>query len=112
MGTGRSLWSLMLAIVLVLSVCRPVAHGAGAPATGDMADLLPYVDPFIGTGSGHPSYGIGNEGGHVFPGAAYPHGMVQWSPDTTNGAGGYRYAQSTITGFSLTHFSGRGCASY
>ena len=31
-----------------------------------------YVNVFIGTG-GH---------GHTFPGATYPHGMVQLSPDT------------------------------
>lgn len=34
--------------------------------------LLDFVDPLIGTG-GH---------GHTFPGAAYPFGMVQLSPDT------------------------------
>lgn len=87
-----------------------------APAPGHAgaatADLAHYVDPFIGTGIGGPDYGIGNEGGHVFPGAGYPHGMVQWSPDTTALAGGYRYQQAVIHGFSLTHFSGRGCASY
>ncbi len=73
---------------------------------------MQYVDPFIGTGTGQPGYGLGNEGGHVFPGAAYPQGMVQWSPDTTNAAGGYRYTQHAINGFSLTHFSGRGCSAY
>ncbi|HNG90936.1 MAG TPA: hypothetical protein PK858_12050, partial [Saprospiraceae bacterium] len=35
-------------------------------------DLLPYVNPFIGTG-GH---------GHTFPGATAPFGMVQLSSDT------------------------------
>lgn len=97
---------------LLLALCpAPLATRADAIAPG-AHDLLPYVDPFIGTGSGQPGAGIGNEGGHVFPGAAYPHGMVQWSPDTTSGAGGYRYAQHSIHGFSLTHFSGRGCAAY
>jgi predicted alpha-1,2-mannosidase len=72
------------------------------------------VNPFIGTEPApqnlflHSAYDSGN----VFPGAAYPHGMVQWSPDTTTAAGGYRYNQSIIDGFSLTHFSGRGCAAY
>jgi len=34
--------------------------------------------------------------------------MVLWSPDTTAKAGGYRYEDNRIQGFSVTHFSGRG----
>ena len=64
------------------------------------------VDPFIGTGPD----------GHTFPGAALPFGMVQLSPDTQiryfkesyKWAAGYRYEDSTILGFSHTHFSGTG----
>ena len=69
-----------------------------------MAEKRPvdYVDPFIGTG-GH---------GHTFPGAVVPHGMVQVSPDTRNdnwdACAGYHYSDSTIMGFSQTHFSGTG----
>ena len=38
--------------------------------------------------------------------------MVQWSPDTSSRppGGGYDYADSAITGLSLTHVSGPGCA--
>lgn len=90
----------------------PAIQPSAALARADVPDLAALVDPFLGTGSAHPSYGIGNEGGHVFPGAAYPAGMVQWSPDTTQAAGGYRYEQLVVHGFSLTHFSGRGCSSY
>jgi len=61
-----------------------------------------YVDPFIGT----------DFFGHTFPGATLPYGMVQLSPDhDTNGwtyAAGYTYADSSIMGFSHTHFSGVG----
>ncbi|HWE63522.1 MAG TPA: GH92 family glycosyl hydrolase, partial [Chloroflexota bacterium] len=98
----------------LMAALFPAPSGARSDAgTGAQElNLLPSVDPFIGTGSGMPAYGLQNEGGHVFPGAAYPHGMVQWSPDTTEKAGGYRYVQSRIMGFSLTHFSGRGCAAY
>lgn len=72
-----------------------------------------YVDPFIGTDvSPADRFLAGFAGGNVFPGASFPHGMVQWSPDTTTAPGGYRYAQSVIQGFSLTHFSGRGCPAY
>ncbi|HZT99691.1 MAG TPA: GH92 family glycosyl hydrolase [Ktedonobacteraceae bacterium] len=84
-------------------------------ASGATSNLEPvqYVDPFIGTDPGTRYRAIsGFAGGHVFPGADFPHGMVQWSPDTTKDPGGYRYSQSSIYGFSLTHFSGRGCRSY
>lgn len=66
----------------------------------------PDVDPLIGTG----------EDGHTFPGAVVPFGMVQLSPDTQirhfrqsyKWSAGYRYEDSTILGFSHTHFSGAG----
>lgn len=59
--------------------------------------------------------GTGPEG-HTFPGATAPFGMVQLSPDTQirpfkqsyKWAAGYRYEDSTILGFSHTHFSGAG----
>jgi predicted alpha-1,2-mannosidase len=65
-------------------------------------DILRFVNPLIGT-AGH---------GHTFPGATYPFGMVQLSPD--NGVqdwdwcSGYNHADSIIAGFSHTHFSGTG----
>lgn len=72
-----------------------------------------YVNPIIGT----------NGMGHTFPGACVPFGFVQLSPDTdtiphnVNGkyqprayeyCAGYQYKDSTIVGFSHTHFSGTG----
>src|SRR5262249_27956598 len=62
----------------------------------------------IGTGQGASDYGMGAGTGNTPPGAAYPFGMVLWSPDTTTLSGGYRYEHTAIGGFSLTHFSGRG----
>jgi len=70
-----------------------------------------YVNPFIGTG-GEMGVGFGN----MFPGAAYPFGMIQLSPD--NGgqnwqySSGYHYPDSLIAGFSHTHLSGTGVADY
>src|SRR6516162_6252811 len=69
-------------------------------------DPLKFVDPMIGTG---PE-------GHTFPGATAPFGMVQLSPDTQirpfkqsyKWAAGYRHEDTTILGFSHTHFSGAG----
>ncbi len=74
-------------------------------------DYASFVNPFIGTG-GEMGQGFGN----MFPGAAYPHGMIQLSPD--NGghgwmySGGYHYADKYIVGFSHTHLSGTGVADY
>lgn len=60
--------------------------------------LLDFVDPLIGTG-GH---------GHTFPGAAYPFGMVQLSPDTGlegwDWCSGYHYSDSSIIGFLIRIF--------
>ena len=79
---------------------------AASIALAQAPDPLKIVDPFIGTG---PE-------GHTFPGATAPFGMVQLSPDTQirffkqsyKWAAGYRYEDTTILGFSHTHFSGAG----
>jgi predicted alpha-1,2-mannosidase len=80
-------------------------------ASAATADPAAKVDVFAGTRPGPNTFG----GGHNYPGAALPFGMVQWSPDTTPAApssGGYDYRDHHITGFSLTHLSGAGCAVY
>ncbi len=70
------------------------------------------VHVFAGTRPGPDTFG----GGHNFPGATVPFGMVQWSPDTTpadrNGRSGYDYRDNHIKGFSLTHLAGAGCSLY
>jgi predicted alpha-1,2-mannosidase len=83
------------------------AKTASAPAGG----LASYVNPLIGTKPApNSNYGFGFDTGDVYPGAVAPHGMLAWSPDTTTGIpGGYWYPDNTIKGFSLNHFSGRGC---
>ncbi|MGN6277336.1 MAG: GH92 family glycosyl hydrolase [Sphingomonas sp.] len=77
--------------------------GIAAPPQSSAYDA---VDPMIGTSGG----------GHTFPGATAPFGMVQLSPDTEiknfkqsyPWAAGYQYKDPTILGFSMTHFSGAG----
>tara|TARA_R110002033_G_scaffold56090_3_gene104996 strand:+ start:100245 stop:102545 length:2301 start_codon:yes stop_codon:yes gene_type:complete len=79
----------------------------------DLEDYAKFVDPMIGTA----------KMGHTYPGATVPFGSVQLSPDTdtipyaVNGrynpdvykyCAGYQYEDSTIVGFSHTHFSGTG----
>ncbi|HWW02804.1 MAG TPA: GH92 family glycosyl hydrolase [Candidatus Acidoferrum sp.] len=72
-----------------------------------------YVNPFIGTAPGGASFGFSGNSGDTFPGAAYPRGMFQFSPDTpSNLPGGYNYLDNAIKGFSVRHFSGRGCTVY
>ncbi|QNN45371.1 glycoside hydrolase family 92 protein [Thermomonas brevis] len=84
-----------------------LAAGAAAADRDDAGQrAFAAVDPFIGTGGE----------GHTFPGATRPFGMVQLSPDTRiqtrkdgyGWAAGYRHSDSTIVGFSHTHFSGTG----
>ena len=78
-----------------------------------LENLTQLVNPFIGTGDSAPYPCGGACSGDTFPGAVYPMGMVQWSPDTvSNPPGGYYYGDSVIKDFSLTHFSGRGCEVY
>lgn len=76
-------------------------------------DKVSFVNPIIGT----------NGMGHTFPGACVPFGFVQLSPDTdtiphnVDGkyqprvyeyCAGYQHKDSSIVGFSHTHFSGTG----
>lgn len=92
--TGAAAW-------LIASIA---AFPAQAADVGEAAYAA--VDSFIGTGGE----------GHTYPGATVPYGMIQLSPDTQiksrkegyGWAAGYRYDDSTIVGFSHTHFSGTG----
>ncbi|MEO7068048.1 MAG: GH92 family glycosyl hydrolase [Rhodanobacter sp.] len=78
----------------------------GVAGTAFATDHASAVDPRIGTGGD----------GHTFPGATVPFGMIQLSPDTAmpdvkhayKWAAGYQYGDSSIMGFSHTHFSGSG----
>ncbi len=82
-------------------------------AVAQTQNYVQYVRPLVGT----------KNMGHTYPGATVPFGMVQLSPDTdTVGyekdgkynpdayryCAGYQYSDSTIVGFSHTHFSGTG----
>ncbi len=79
----------------------------------DNFDFTKLVNPFIGT----------KNMGHTYPGATYPFGMVQLSPETAQEpmfidgtynketyryCSGYQYNDSLIYGFAHTHFSGTG----
>ncbi|MEO8672204.1 MAG: GH92 family glycosyl hydrolase [Tahibacter sp.] len=104
MSVARAPIRFASSIVLLASLC-----GASVAASADdsaAARAYASVDPMIGTGGD----------GHTFPGATVPFGMIQLSPDTEikpfkqsyKWAAGYRYEDSSILGFSHTHFSGTG----
>jgi predicted alpha-1,2-mannosidase len=103
----RLLTSVVAAAVLLTPALAQAAAGGGA-AAGFVSDPAALVNPLVGTGSGGAVVGQVD----TFPGADMPFGMVQWSPDTPSrpDGGGYDYDDSSITGFSLTHVSGPGCA--
>jgi predicted alpha-1,2-mannosidase len=101
---------VLASLVLMASGVLPAgaaARDSRAP-TAVVKDPAALVDPFVGTGVGGRTEGKIS----AFPGASMPFGMIQWSPDTPSRppGGGYYYGDSRITGFSLTHVSGPGCA--
>ncbi len=95
-------------------ICCIVLLVAVVCTAADDDDPARWVDPLVGTGNM----------GHTYPGATVPFGLVQLSPDTRHLSmfdaegryvpevyrycAGYQYADSTIAGFSHTHFSGTG----
>ena len=103
-----------MAAAIIIGVLTSTGAGAAA-STPDVPSLVSdpsaLVNTFAGTGAAPAAEGNIGE----FPGADLPFGMIQWSPDTTpdrTDGSGYDYADSHISGFSLTHMSGTGCASY
>lgn len=100
----------ILKIVAVIIISLLFLNPAIARSEVDPLDL---VDPFMGTA----------EAEHAFPGAAYPFGMVQLSPDTGGNKGfymmadwkwcaGYHYDDASILGFSHLHRSGMGAGDW
>ncbi len=102
----KKITGLFLIIVLAFTACQEKTKKQEFVKQELNFGLTKYVNPFIGTG-GH---------GHTYPGAAYPFGMMQLSPDTRlsgwDGCGGYHYSDSIVYGFSHTHLSGTGCTDY
>ncbi len=101
--------------VLVLCGLLAAMFPAVLPAAQAQAAVLPltqHVNPFIGTDdSNSPNPVPGGAGGSTVPGPVAPFGMIQWSPDTpTASPSGYRFSDTQIQEFSLTHFNGAGCA--
>jgi len=107
--------NLIVFLFLLMSTLMPLHAKDNSTKNLNYPEFNPidYVNPFIGT----------KNMGHTFPGAAAPFGMVQLSPETNElmmyndgkynpdaykYCSGYQYSDSTIFGFSHTHFSGTG----
>lgn len=103
----------LLISVSIIASCIQNETKNSDPISNELQDYAKFVDPMIGTA----------KMGHTYPGATVPFGSVQLSPDTdtipysVDGrynpdvykyCAGYQYEDSTIVGFSHTHFSGTG----
>ena len=88
---------------VLLLASLALVSGFTWPFTAKETDLTQYVNPFVGCA----------DNGHTFPGASYPFGMIQASPDTGNCTwqycSGYMFLDTKIWGFSQTHLNGTGC---
>ncbi|MCB0496836.1 MAG: GH92 family glycosyl hydrolase [Cyclobacteriaceae bacterium] len=106
------LYLTLIALLLLGYSCQK-NESSNEKTPSSSPKLIQYVNPFIGT----------KRMGHTFPGATAPFGMVQLSPETNQQpmfkdgkynplvysyCAGYQYEDSTIFGFSHTHFSGTG----
>ena len=126
--TGRAGWAVALLVLATVGAGTAWTQAAGAGLGGNGASgnnaggPAALVNPLIGT----------TNGGNDYPGATLPLGMVAWSPEEPwihprarvagvpgsmrdgrgrpAAPGGYEYTASRISGFSLTHLMGTGCA--
>ncbi len=104
---------LLLLCFIVFQAFSCAEHKKPVEIEQSTRDFIQFVNPFIGT----------KNMGHTFPGATVPFGAVQLSPETNQVpmyidgnynlevyryCAGYQYEDSTIFGFSHTHFSGTG----
>ncbi|HZN76297.1 MAG TPA: GH92 family glycosyl hydrolase [Micromonosporaceae bacterium] len=112
MKPPRTSATVALALLLAATATAAAVALTAAPARAAVLALTQYVNPFIGTDdSNSPNPVPGGAGGSTVPGPVVPFGMVQFSPDTpTASPSGYRFSDTQIQEFSLTHFNGAGCA--
>ncbi|MEI6678431.1 MAG: GH92 family glycosyl hydrolase [Mariniphaga sp.] len=94
----------MIRFISVVSIALFMLVSCTTPASQEAKEqrLTDFVNPFIGTA----------DHGHTYPGAAFPFGQIQLSPDNgTQGwdwCSGYHYSDSIVAGFSHMHLSGTG----
>jgi predicted alpha-1,2-mannosidase len=103
---SRRAFAVLAVLAVGCTMLTGVPFAARAEEPAFVTNPVGHVDTLIGTGSSETGGQINN-----FPGAAVPFGMVQYSPDTTEGYAGYHHDDERSTGFSLTHAS-VGCPAF
>lgn len=115
-------WPIFLILALFICFGPSSVSALIQTATPVADDPAAFVNPLIGT----------TNGGNDYPGATLPLGMLAWSPEEPRNhprrqvqgvpgsmrddlgrpaaPGGYEYSSNRISGFSLTHLMGTGCA--
>lgn len=92
---NKQFFLILFAVVMLFWACNE-------KKSESLKNVVNYVKPLVGT----------NGEGNTYPAAVAPFGMIQIGPDTDKNlwatASGYEYSDSSIIGFSLTHFSGTG----
>ncbi len=118
---GRD-WPNVYPGAMLLSLAFIAVSAFSQSGESAKADPAALVNPLIGT----------TNGGNDYPGATLPLGMLAWSPEEPRNQprrrvqgvpgsmrddrgrpaapGGYEYSSNRISGFSLTHLMGTGCA--
>jgi predicted alpha-1,2-mannosidase len=102
----------LLVGLLFAAACQHPEAGPAAISTSAGRGVSKYVNVFVGTDDtktvANPV--VNGLGGSTYPAATAPFGMVQWGPDTPSASPpGYKYSDTNIAGFSLTHLNGAGC---
>ncbi len=99
---------------MLACACNTTPRNDPPPVATSTTGLAQWIDPLIGTtASSAPNPVVNGGGGSTNPAAALPFGMVQWGPDTPSAdPPGYEFTDTNITGFSVTHLDGAGCASF
>lgn len=109
-------------VVVGMLACLAATSAVSEKSAAKQSDAAALVNPIIGT----------TNGGNDYPGATLPLGMLAWSPEEPRNRprrqvqgvpgsmrddrgrpaapGGYEYSADRISGFSLTHLMGTGCA--
>ena len=95
----------ILCLIVFTALC---GNGVGMAAD---KHLSRYVNPFIGASTSMELAGSYHGLGKTIPGATYPFGLVQLSPNTITGGdngSGYSDEHESIEGFAFTQMSGIG----
>ena len=97
--------------LIILWLCLKYTVLFASAASDHEKEAAYYVNPFIGASTNIRDAGASHGLGKTIPGATYPFGLVQLSPNTITGGDngpGYSYEHESIEGFAFTQMSGIG----